>query len=151
MPLEVYKVAYKLALADPDIPGPRYHTVLFVRTKTNGDGIVHHVTGDIVSGMQYQSRPAKRPEDSQTFHSKELLGVVEPTDYPGVFDQTCRQQPPPPRQKRFNPATHRTEQMKPDGSFYEQGEMRSPMVKCTEWTERQAIPALLQNGIIKPR
>ena len=151
MPFEVYKVRYKLAMADPDMPSPRYHTVIFVRTKPNGDGIIHHVTGDLVSGMQYQSKSAKRPEDSQTFHNKELLGVVETTTYPDAFNQTCQQQPPPPKQKKFNPATHKTEQMKPDGSFYKQGETKPPMVKCTEWTERQAIPALLRDGIIKQR
>ncbi|ELR04971.1 hypothetical protein VC83_02858 [Pseudogymnoascus destructans] len=36
----------------------------------------------------------------------------------------------------------RAEQMKAEGSFYEPGEGRPRMVKCTEWTVEQAIPAL---------
>ena len=32
--------------------------------------------------------------------------------------------------------------MRADGSFYQPGEPRAPLVKCTEWTENQAIPSL---------
>ena len=149
MPLEVYKVRYKLAVADPDMPGPRYHTVLFVKNTTNSDGTIHHVTGDLVSGMQYQAKKAKKPEDSQTFHNKELLGTVDASKYPAAFDQICRQQPAPPKQKKYNPATNRTEQVKPNGTFYAPREPKPPMIKCTEWTETRAIPALIQAGSIR--
>ncbi|KAH9220779.1 hypothetical protein DL95DRAFT_266785, partial [Leptodontidium sp. 2 PMI_412] len=57
--------------------------------------------------------------------------------------------PPPPKQKHFNVETMRTEQMKPDGTFYQPDEYRPPTIKCTEWTENQAIPALYESGVLR--
>ncbi|KIW62808.1 hypothetical protein PV04_10939 [Phialophora macrospora] len=148
MSLKVYKVRSN-TIPDPDMPGRRYHTALFVQNTDNDEGTIHQVTGDLVTGMTYEVKRAQRPEDSQDFHDKELLGTVEPSQYPAFFDQICRQQPPPPKQKKFNLATRRTEQTKSDGSFYAPGEQKAPMIKCTEWTELQAIPALIKAGILK--
>ncbi|TVY39518.1 hypothetical protein LSUB1_G003956 [Lachnellula subtilissima] len=64
------------------------------------------------------------------------------------MDKILAAQPPPPKQKHFNIATMKTEQMKPDGTFYEPGEDRPPMIKCTEWTVNQAIPALYASGVL---
>src|SRR5436309_2301486 len=101
----------------PDMPGPRYHTVVFVATNSDGSGFIHHVTG------------GKAPEESGTFHNKELLGKIQATDYPARVDQVCTTQPPPPPQKRFNPKTNKTEQFKPDGTFYAPNEPREKMKK----------------------
>ncbi|KAI9672987.1 MAG: hypothetical protein M1817_003151 [Caeruleum heppii] len=119
MSINIYKVKYSLPIPDPDMPQPRYHTMIFAQTNADGSGIIHHVTGDLVTGMSYE------------------------------INQICRQQPPPPRQKSYNMKTHRTEQHKPEGGFYGPGEPRPPMIKCTEWTEIQAIPALYASGILQ--
>lgn len=147
----VYKVRYRLAIQDPDGPGLRYHTVIFVESEADQTGWSHDVNGDLVShsGMTYQRTRGDRPETSETFFNKELLGTVSEFHYPAAFDAVCTAQPAPPRQKAFNMATMKTEPCKPDGTFYQPGEPRRPLIKCTEWTERQAIPALRQSGLLR--
>lgn len=115
----VYTVRDGPVMADPDVPGVRYHNVLFVETAAGGSGIVHHVTGDLVLGFHYECNKSERPEVSESFHSKEFLGTVLASSHPSAFDQICKAQPPPPRQKAFNRATMKTEPFKPDGTFYE--------------------------------
>lgn len=125
----VYRVQYHLAVQDPDTPGPRYHTVIFVETsKNDGSGFIHHVTGDLVTGMRYEKKPGKRPEESATFYAKSLVGTMDPSQYPRALDEICQKQPPPPKQKAFNRATMRTEPVKPDGRFYKPSETRPPLI-----------------------
>lgn len=70
----VYSTQSHLAVQDPDTPGPRYHTVIFVETDpASGSGFDHHVTGDLVTGMRYERRAAPRPEASATFHAMTWL------------------------------------------------------------------------------
>lgn len=148
----VYKIRYgPVEPQDPDITGVRYHHVIFVETTSDGSGMIHHVTGDLVAGMHYESNPSPRPEDDETrrLHDKEFLGTVLASSHPMAFDRVLKAQPPPPRQKKFNVRTMKMEPFKPDGSFYEMGERRRPLIKCTEWTERQAIPALLRSGVVE--
>ncbi|EFW20641.1 hypothetical protein D8B26_003021 [Coccidioides posadasii str. Silveira] len=146
---EAYKVKYTLAMQDPEETETRYHTVIFIVTDDNGDGYIHHVTGDITAGMTYQPKQGKQPETSQTFHRKEFLGLVQKSKYPDEVNRVCMSVPPPHAQKRFNPQTMRYEQFKPDGSFYAPGERRPKYFKCTEWTETKAIPALFQAGVLE--
>jgi hypothetical protein len=146
---EVYKVQYKLGMQDPDFNYTRYHTVIFVKTDVDGGGHIHHVTGDLVIGMQYQKKAGRRPEQSLTFHAKEYLGKVRAADYPDEVDRLLRSLPPPPRQKRFNPQTMAYERCKPDGSSYDTGQSLPPLMKCTEWTENNAIPKLIEQGLLQ--
>lgn len=138
-----------MAMPDPDMPSPRYHNVIFVEAEHDGSGFVHHVTGDITTGMVYATRREARPEDSEIFVRKDFIGTVESATYPEQMHAVLEALPPPPRQKKFNIKTMRTEQMKADGSFYKPGEARPPMVKCTEWTVEQAIPALYASGVVR--
>lgn len=64
----------------------RYHTVIFVEAGANGSGYLHHVTGDITSvgGMSYEKQFSELPEESATFHAKELLDPAEASTYPGM-------------------------------------------------------------------
>lgn len=149
MAFNVYRVQFTMAMPDPDMPSPRYHNVIFVQTEADGSGAVHHVTGDITSGMVYATRREGRPEESEIFVRKEFIGTVESATYPEKIHLVLEALPPPPKQKKFNIKTMRTEQMKADGSFYESGEARTPMIKCTEWTVDQAIPALYASGILQ--
>ncbi|KIW86584.1 uncharacterized protein Z519_12815 [Cladophialophora bantiana CBS 173.52] len=144
----VYKVQYRLAVQDPDMPQPRYHTVIFVETKDDKSGYIHHVTGDLVGGMRYERKPGHQPEQSQTFHGKQLLGRVRESKYSRLHE-ICAQQPAPGKQKKFNPTTMRTEPIKPNGDFYQPGEPRQRLIKCTEWTLERAIPALQREGILE--
>ncbi|EER42870.1 conserved hypothetical protein [Histoplasma capsulatum H143] len=119
-------------MQDPEETETRYHTVIFIVTDDNGDGYIHHVTGDITAGMAYLPKQGKQPETSQTFHRKEFLGLVQKSKYPEEVNRTMRY-----------------EQFKPDGSFYAPGEPRPRYFKCTEWTETKAIPALFQAGVLE--
>lgn len=150
----VFKVKFKLAISDPDMPSPRYHTIVFVETNHlgPGSGIKHHVTGDIVTGMRYESTPIQDPEQDDNLHSKELIGDASMVNYPHNWNNLLGMLPAPPKQKAFNIATMKTEPVKywVPLTFYEPGEPRRPLMKCTEWIEMQAIPALIEKGFLVP-
>ncbi|KAF2163187.1 hypothetical protein M409DRAFT_26630 [Zasmidium cellare ATCC 36951] len=145
---KAFKVRYHMTLSDPDMPSPRYHTIIFIETNKDLSGHVHHVIGDIVTGMKYQSTDRERPETDEAFFDKEFIGYVASETYPKAVDDVCERLPPPPKQKGFNVRTMRTEPMRPDGTFYGIGEARPSLIKCTEWTEGQAIPTLRQSGVL---
>lgn len=148
----VYIVKSILTMLDLDLPQPRYHTAIFIETEANGSGYVHYVTGDITSvgGMSYEKQFSGLPEQSDTFHAKDLLGVTDASTYPSLWDDLLQQIPPPPRQKAFNLKTMRTEPFKAENPliFYEPGKSRRSLVKCTEWTLERAVPALRSAGLI---
>lgn len=150
MSYSVYQVMYTLAIEDLDMPTPRFHNVIFVEIEPETSGTMYHVTGSItdVGGMKYQEKKGRHPNQSESPNTYVGLGKIKVTDYPEV-DRILRALPTPPKQKHFNIKTMKTEQMKPDGTFYEPGEPRPPMIKCTEWTVNQAIPALYASGILR--
>jgi hypothetical protein len=94
----LYKIKYSLSLPDPIMPQPRHHTALFVplTSSPNSPGTIHHVIGDLVSGMAYVSRSEPPPEENQMFFSRELLGFVSTDDYPKKAEKTLRGVPAPP-------------------------------------------------------
>ncbi|KAL2847054.1 hypothetical protein BJX68DRAFT_240171 [Aspergillus pseudodeflectus] len=149
---DVFLARYTLAIQDPDTPGTRYHTGIFVVTSTHGSGVLHQVTGDVTSpgGMVYTPTSEPAPQESECFHSVEKLGVTPATRYPGDWEEVLRGIPPPPQQKAFNVRTMRTEPFKSREPlvFYEPGEERKALVKCTEWTLERALPALRAKGLI---
>ncbi|QDS70315.1 hypothetical protein FKW77_008402 [Venturia effusa] len=150
----VWKLKFSLSFQDPDVPGTRFHTTVFVETDAaKGHGWVHHATGDITSsnGMTYESKFRDRPESSQTFAGKEFLGYVAASTYPESFNTVLLTVPLPPQQKAFNTATMKTEPFKTRNplTFYNPGEPRRPLIKCTEWTEQRAIPALHAAGLLQ--
>ncbi|KAJ9241027.1 hypothetical protein DTO271D3_1120 [Paecilomyces variotii] len=153
MSYKVYKLKLNLAMQDPDMPPPRYHTIIFVETNAqgSGSGIKHHVTGDIVSGMHYESKLYPNPDISESLYSKELIGYTVASTYPHAWDEILKNVPPPPKQKAFNSKTMRTEPVKSWNplTFYEPGEPRQLLMKCTEWTEQKAIPALKNHNLIQ--
>jgi hypothetical protein len=73
---------------------PRDHQAIFVETNSDKSGQIFQVTGNIQTGMRYESKPAKRPEESLSFVKKELLGTVTTANYTGI-DPACRRNPPP--------------------------------------------------------
>ncbi|KAL3451396.1 hypothetical protein BJX65DRAFT_267858 [Aspergillus insuetus] len=148
----VFIARYTLAIQDPDTPGPRYHTGIFVATSSDGSGVLHQVTGDVTSpdGMVYTPTSEPAPQESEVFYSIEELGVTPAERYPGDWEEALRGIPPPPQQKAFNLQTMRTEPFKTRDPlvFYEPSEERRPLVKCTEWTLERALPALKAEGLI---
>lgn len=147
----VYLLRFKLALSDPDMPSPRYHTTLFVATNTTTTtttttttnnntstepepepepeketGYIHEVTGDITSpqGMTYKTTPTQNPSATESFFSKEFLGHTDAATYlGGSWDRVLRNLPRPPQQKAFNRVTMRTEPFKSlePSVFYDSG------------------------------
>lgn len=109
MSYTVYRVSYTGA--------PRNHKGIFVESKADKSGQLFHVTGNIQQGMRYETKSARRPEDSATFHSKARLGVVQFADFEGI-DIALENIPPPKKQydgpKRINP--------------------KEPLRRCQEWT-----------------
>ena len=97
--------------------------------------------------MSYQRKPDLQLEQEMTFHSKQLLGRVEEGIY-SQLDEICAQQSAPPKQKKFNPKTMRTEPVNAHGEFYQPGEPRARLIKCTEWTVERAISALQATRIL---
>jgi hypothetical protein len=148
----VYKLKTQVDFPDPDIAGTRYHHILFVRTNPDGSGMRFHVTGDITSGMRYESQEYGNPQNSDTPpDSMELLGYTPAEAVMEKWDAVLSQQPPPPKQKAFNVKTMKTEPVKSWEPlvFYQPGEPRRPLWKCTEWTEYQALPALHKANLIQ--
>lgn len=145
-----YKVQRKLALQDPDFNYTRYHTAIFVETNAkDGSGRIHEVNGDMVTGMSYRSIVAPSFEDSEGFHASYYLGTVDAANHPAAVDDLLGTIPPPPRQKVFSPSKRSYVRCRPDGSPYGAEESVPALVKCTEWTEQRAIPALMKAGLIK--
>ncbi|KAK6517495.1 hypothetical protein TWF281_004147 [Arthrobotrys megalospora] len=146
----VYRVENAMTMQDPDMPSPRYHNTIFIETWEDGykSGRTCHVIGDLVTGMSYDTRIDQDPELDKAFVAKHFLGTINVSDYPDRLNEILRELPGPGKQKSFNPKTMRTEQHKSPGVFYEPGETRPAMVKCTEWTVNQAIPALFEAGVL---
>lgn len=133
------------------MPGPRYHTVIFVQVDEDGSGYTHHAIGDLITGMRYDCRRDAAPEASENFHSKEFVGWVAATRYPRDFERAFQAQRAPLAQKKFNPRTYRTEQFDlATGQFYAPLQPRPRLIKCTEWALDQVLPALLASGLLVP-
>lgn len=149
----VFLTRFHLDMQDPHASGPRYHTTIFVASEADGSGVLHQVTGDISSprGMYYYPSLMDPPEHSETFYSKEQLGVTDASTHPASWRRILNQLPAPPQQKAFNMKTRQTEPFKTLNPlvFYESGEERKPLVKCTEWTLDTAVPALKSAGLIR--
>ncbi|KAH8173154.1 hypothetical protein LIA77_07409 [Sarocladium implicatum] len=149
----VYLIKTQVGLRDPDIPGPRFHHIIFVETNPhNRSGIVFNVVGDITSnaGMTYESRHDNDPQQSEMFHSKDLLGYTVADGFRDSWDALLGSLPTPPKQKEYNLTTNKTELVKEwePLTFYAPGEAQHIPWKCTEWTNDHAIPALRRAGLI---
>lgn len=65
---------------------PRDHHAIFVETNEDGakSGYLYQVSGTIQEGMIYSHKKTRRPEESNTFSSKTLIGTVTPGNYPRI-------------------------------------------------------------------
>lgn len=123
MPLPVFLVEYTgLAMN---------HQGIFVELDaTDGNGYIFHVTGNIQKGMAYETKPAKKPEESITFKTKTHVGWISSSDLQ-LVDEVCRSNPAPEKQfngpKRINP--------------------RKPLRRCQEWAA-ESIQLLRNEGVL---
>ncbi|KAK5997742.1 hypothetical protein PT974_00099 [Cladobotryum mycophilum] len=130
---KVWIIKYHLAMQDLELPGLRYHIAIFVEADSElGSGFLHQVLGDITTIF---------------------MGYTGAALYPSKWEEILRAIPPPPQQKTFNTRIYRTEFFKTQDplTFYEPGEPRGQIMKCTEWTDQKAIPALREAGLISKK
>jgi hypothetical protein len=76
MSFNAFKVRYSIAIADPDILGPRYYTVIFVTTNSNGFKFIYYIIGDLIIGMRYERKIGKILKEFDIFYDKKLLGKI---------------------------------------------------------------------------
>ncbi|WEW56709.1 hypothetical protein PRK78_002157 [Emydomyces testavorans] len=114
---------------------PRDHHAIFVETNnpTTGCGHIYQVTGNIQTGMTYETKPASRPpEEDPSFLTKVLIGTVQAAMHPDMYRTVCCSVQPPKKQfdgpRRLFP--------------------QEPIRRCQEWTA-EAIQALTDAGILK--
>jgi hypothetical protein len=123
MSYNVYRVSYAGL--------PRDHHAIFVEMNSDLSGHVFQVTGNIQSGMIHNDKPAKKPEESATYQSKEFIGKVAAADFVRI-KPTCESVPAPRKQfegpRRLYP--------------------NEPLRRCQEWTQ-EAVNALVSAGILK--
>ncbi|KAJ5343372.1 uncharacterized protein N7506_003196 [Penicillium brevicompactum] len=123
MSYTVYRVSYAGL--------PRDHHAIFVEMNNDQSGHLFQVTGDIQNGMKHNDKPAKKPEESGTYQSKEFIGRVAAADFARILP-TCESIPPP--KKQFEGARR----------LYP----KEPLRRCQEWTQ-EAVNALVNAGILK--
>ncbi|KJF60048.1 uncharacterized protein CIMG_12709 [Coccidioides immitis RS] len=125
MAYAVYHVAYSGL--------PRDHHTIFVETGGDGPetGHIFHVMGDIQTGMTFENKPAKKPDESATFVSKERIGSVTHSNYPQILI-ICQTIPPPKKQFQG------PKRLYPD----------EPLRRCQEWTA-DVIKALTDAEILQ--
>ncbi|KAI0107553.1 hypothetical protein GGR51DRAFT_559358 [Nemania sp. FL0031] len=145
----VWKLRFKQPRQDPEAREIRYHTALFIETGSDNSGTLYHVAGSLDVGMRYEVKEFRDPAQSRAFHSKEIIGHTSYTNYTR-WDSFLRGVPPPGRQMAVNPYTGEWEQVKRWNplTFYRPGEPRPPLVRCTDWVEQRAIPALEAAGLL---
>ncbi|POR31936.1 Uncharacterized protein TPAR_07841 [Tolypocladium paradoxum] len=92
-------------------------------------------------GITYESKKTENPAGSRSVRSQELLGYTHSDAHLEQWNSVLSSLPTPPQQKASNPKKHgRVEPFKEKISeyqyvFYEPGEDRQPLWKCTEWVE----------------
>lgn len=94
-------MSYKVYTAE--YLGSPNHVGIFVELESGSSGLVFHVVGNILNGMTYEKKPARRPDDSATYvpGSKVLIGTIETTDLER-FESACKSVPVPGAQLYLN-------------------------------------------------
>ncbi|KAK4543568.1 hypothetical protein LTR36_005463 [Oleoguttula mirabilis] len=109
------------------------HVAIFVKTNSDGNGRIFHVTGSVMMGMKYETRDGKSPKDSHSFVPGSLnrIGAVEQSNM-SQFEAACEAVEVPGKQyatlnKRIDPS--------------------KPLRRCTHWVE-DVVAKLLADGIV---
>jgi hypothetical protein len=83
MSYKVWRISYAGA--------PRDHHAIFVETEKDQSGQIFQIIGDIQSGMRYETKQAKKPENSASFQAKIFLGSVSTSK---ALQRPKKNQPP---------------------------------------------------------
>ena len=96
-------------------------------------GQIFHVIGNILTGMEFQTKPAKRPDDSQSYvpGSLKFIGRIQNSDM-SKLEQACRAVAPPGAQLRLNGT-------RKDPS--------KPIRRCGEWVH-EVKEKVLSEGLV---
>ncbi|KAJ9361780.1 hypothetical protein C8Q69DRAFT_8950 [Paecilomyces variotii] len=125
MSLKVYTVT--------TLGAPRNHIGLFVETSPpSGSGQFFNVEGNVLTGMEYISKPHPKPETMPEFVEKQFIGEVDKNEV-GRLEDVCRRVEVPGAQLRLNGT--QIDEMK-------------PLRRCTEWT-KEVVDLLLEEGVVK--
>ncbi|KAK0369697.1 hypothetical protein CABS03_01686 [Colletotrichum abscissum] len=113
--------------------GSPNHVAIFIEDGQHGSGTIYHVIGNILVGMEFQIKPAKRPDLSESFvpGTQRQLGRIQKADVVS-FEALCRSVPPPGAQLKLNGRPK---------------DPSKPIRRCGEWVHEVADKALSQ-GII---
>ena len=95
-------------------------------------GDLYHVTGNILAGMKYESKPFKNPRDSPNYEGGTRLGTISAAKYSQV-NGICESVPVPGKQSKLN--GHR---INPN----------APLRRCGEWVD-DAIALLRARGMLE--
>ncbi|KAL4780582.1 hypothetical protein BJX76DRAFT_337570 [Aspergillus varians] len=124
------------------ISGQRNHVRIFIETNptpatvTDPIGIVYHVIGTILMGMEYQKRDSQDPLHSATFvpGTKKKVGTIAEEDVAKFETECCEAISPPAPQVKLN------------GTRLDPSK---PLYRCGEWVEDVKRLAF-EKGIFKP-
>jgi hypothetical protein len=78
------------------------------------------VAKDLVFAAYCESKPVRNLEELGTFQSKEYPGTIQSSNCPHEVGGVLEAQNLPPKQKFLDVQKMKTEQVKSDGSFYEE-------------------------------
>lgn len=114
--------------------GKPNHVAIFVETDPGKSGALFHVVGNILRGMEYETRKSNLPDISATFvrNSKVHIGVVHRDDLHRL-EAVCETVPVPGAQLKLN--GDRLDRTK-------------PVRRCGEWV-KEAKEKLVAEGIVK--
>lgn len=123
-------MSYKVFLVD-SLGAPQNHHAIFVETNEDGSGQIFQVTGNIQKEMMHGHKSGKKPEESNTYISKQQIGTVTIANYERIESILNAIQPP---KKQFD------------------GPRRlyptEPIRRCQEWTA-EAVQALKDAGVLE--
>lgn len=123
---------------------------IFVETdQASKHGWSHRLIRDDVSGRHHERRPTGRPEESEHFHDKTLLGSIKTHKYPQRMDRMLEGLLVPLPQVIMDPLRgSEPVQMKVNGEAHAPSGSQTSLTENAEWIEKQAIPALVQARLV---
>ena len=111
-----------------------HHHAIYVETEAaKGEGMIYHVVGNLLTGMELGFGAALDPLRSTTGVSKQHLGWITKENY-HLMKAVCSMIPPP------------TAQMALDGTKLD---LSQPIRHCQHWVA-EAIDALKTGGLLDP-
>jgi len=132
MSYEVYTAEY---IGQPN------HVAIYIETQPSTNeqtrnGLMYHVVGNILQGMNYQKRDSKDPLLSATYvaHTKKKIGTIAIGNLARFEPECCNAIAPPGPQVTLNG---------------KRKDPSKPLYRCNHWLD-DVISLAFQKGIFKP-